>query len=123
MLGRLLLIPLFEIFGLFGFLYLPVFLDNQEIRHLPLVLSAIIVILFAVKNGKKLAVRQIVIFSAVISISFVVLFQLFGFLFPGLSKDVDIFSFSNLVRLGAIGIVAMVGHVVLFVAIYCIRRR
>lgn len=116
------LIPLFEILGLMGFIYLATLLSGQEIRYLPLVLAAGFVIWLAVKNGKELTSKQIVVASISVSLIFVGCFQLLGFLFPGLSKDVDLLSFSNLVRLCVIGIVATVGHAGLFVAVRYFHR-
>lgn len=120
--GRLLLIPLCEIFGLLGFMYFAARLGSQEIRYLPLVLAAILVIWLAVKGGKELTPRQIALVSISVSVVFVILFQMLGFVFSGLAKDIDLFSLSNLVRLGTIGMLAVAGHAGLFTAVRYFRR-
>jgi hypothetical protein len=114
---KLLMIPLLEILGLLGFTYFSSLLGSQELRYLPLVLAAGLVIWLAEKNGREFSLKQIAITSILVSLVFVGLFQILGFIIPKLSKDIDLISLSNLVRLATICVVAVVGHAGLFVAV------
>jgi hypothetical protein len=66
--------------------------------------------------------KQILVASIVISLMFVGCFQIMGLIFPGLAKDIDLFSIENLIRLGTIAAIAVVGHLGLFVAIRYVHR-
>jgi len=118
----LFLIPLFEILGLVGFISFSASLGSHEIRYLPLVLAAGIVVWLAAKSSRELTPRQILVASVVVSLIFVTCFQVLGFVFPGLAKDVEIISLGNLVRLGSISMIATVAHAGLFAAVRYLRR-
>ncbi len=120
--SMLLLIPLIEILGLLAFAYSSGVLGNQEVRYLPIVLAAALVIWLAKKNSATLTIQQVMAASIVISLVFVGCFQILGLVLPGLAKDVDVFSIENLVRLSTIAAIAVVGHLGLFAATRYLHR-
>lgn len=118
----LLLIPLFEIAGLVGFIHAAALLEHQEIRYLPIVLAAVPVIRLAIRNGKELASKQVVIASILLSLTFTGCFQILGYAFPGLAKDVDAFSVGNLIRLSVVAVVSIIAHTTLFMTARLFRQ-
>lgn len=119
----LFLMTIFEIIGLLGFTYISAALSNQGVQYLPLALAAFSVIWLAIKKGKQLTSRQIVIASLCVPLLFIGCFQILGLLLPGMSKDVDIFSVENLMRLSVIAVIAVVDHAGLFVTARILGQR
>lgn len=121
--NALFLMPVFELFGLLGFVYLAKIPDWQALRYLPLVLAVCLVIWIAIKQGDAIKPKQAASLSFWIALLLVVGFQLAGLVFPGLAKDVDILSMSNFVRLSLIAVGAWIGHAGLLTAVHCLRNK
>ncbi len=118
----LFLIPLFEIFGLWGFTSLAATFDNPIVRYLPLALALIAVVWLAAKNTKSLSLQQVAVASLLVSLVFVGCFQIMGLTLSGLAKDIDLVSIENLFRLSIITVIATVCHFVLFAGIRYFRK-
>jgi hypothetical protein len=114
--SALLLIPVFEMLGLLGFIQLAQMSNSQVLRYLPLVLAAILVVWIAIRQGKTLTLKEVAIASFLIALVFVACFQFIGLVFTGLAKDVDVFSVENFIRLSLIAIGVFVGHAGLLAA-------
>jgi hypothetical protein len=120
--ATLFLIPLLELLGVAAFAYVGGTSFSGG-RYLVLLAVAAFVIWVAATKGKELGARQIVIASLALSALFVVGFQLLGFIFRGLAKDMDVMSAANLNRLGMIGLLGVVGHIVLFLMVSRGKRK
>ena len=108
--SALLLIPVFEVLGLLGFIQLAQMPNSRALRYLPFVLAAILVVWIAMRQGKTLTLKGVAIAAFLIALVFVACFQFMGLMFTGLAKDIDVFSVENFIRLGLIAISVFVGH-------------
>lgn len=121
----LLLIPVFEMLGLLGFVHMAQVPSISALRYLPLILAIVPVIWIAVRQGRSQTPGGIVRASLLIALAFVAGFQALGLVYTGLAKDIDIFSTENFIRLGLIATGVFVGHIGLFVLLRiprCLQR-
>lgn len=119
----LLLVPVLELLGLLGFIYVASISSEQSIRYLPFVVAGIGFLYLASRRAGAMSFRQIVTSSILMSFGFVVGFQILGVIFSGLAKDLDITSLENLARLALILGAAIVFHFVLLIICHFLYRR
>lgn len=119
----LLLVPFLELLGLLGFIYVASISSEQTIRYLPFFAAGIGVLYLALRRAGSMSFRQIVALSIVMSLEFVVGFQILGVIFTGLAKDLDMISLDNLTRLALILGAAIVFHFMLLIICHFLYRR
>lgn len=106
----LLLVPVLELLGLLGFIYLAPISTVPRLRYLPVVVAVIAVVLLFAREAGSMTMRQLAVAAAMSSVLAVVAFQIVGFIYPGLAKDVDALSFENVARLAVTLAIAFVVH-------------
>ena len=106
----LLLVPVFELLGLLGFMYLASISVESNLRYLPFAVTAVMVVLLFVREAGSMTFRQLAVTAVLLSFLVVAGFQGLGFIFSGLAKDVSLVSSENIVRLAAIFTIVMVVH-------------
>jgi hypothetical protein len=83
--------------------------------------SAFIAVLYRVAGDSRWV--QLLSFCAALAFASVAIYQVLGFtVFPGLVKDVDIFSREHVIRSVAVLALSFVGHVLLSLAARLLRR-
>lgn len=117
----LLLIPVLELLGMLGFVYLASSTDELFIRYLPFVAAgATIVFLFA-REAEAMTLQKLAIATVLLSVLTVAAFQIVGVVYAGLAKDVDPISFDNAARLTVVLVMALVAHGGLLVLCHFLR--
>lgn len=120
----LLLVPVLELLGLLGFIHLASTSVGPSLRYLPLVVAAVTVVLLITREAASMTLRQLAVSAALLSLAAVTGFQVLGFVFSGIAKDVGPISLANVVRLAVLLAIAMVAHgSALAVCHYLGRRR
>lgn len=118
----LLLVPVIELLGFLGFIYLASIAIEPSFRYFPLMAAAITVILLFARETGTMSVQQLALTAALLSLLSVAAFQILGLVHSGVAKDIDLISFDNLVRLAVILAVALVVHGSALAACRFLRR-
>lgn len=119
----LLLVPVLELLGLLGFIYLASMSIGSSLRYLPLVVAAISVALLFAKEAGSMALRQLAVAAVLLSVLAVAAFQVLGFVYAGLAKDVEPISLDNVARLAVILLIALAAHGSVLTLCHLLRRR
>ena len=119
----LLLVPVLELLGLLGFVYLASSTVEPSIRYLPLMVAGVAVVLLFAREAGAMTLRQLAIAAALLSVLAVAAFQALGFVYSGLAKDVDHISFGNVMRLAVVLAMAFVAHSGLLALCHFLRGR
>jgi hypothetical protein len=119
----LLLVPLLELLGLLGFLYLASISVEPSLRYLPIVAAVVTVVLLFAREAGSMTLRQLAVAAALLSFLAVAGFQVLGFVFSGLAKDVDPISFDNVARFAAILAIALAAHGSVLAVCHFLPRR
>ncbi len=119
----LLLVPVLELLGLLGFVYLASPMVEPSLRYLPLVVAGATVVLLFAREAGSMTLRQLAIATALLSVLAVAAFQAVGFVYAGLAKDVDPISFDNVVRLAVVLAMALAAHGGLLALCHFLRVR
>lgn len=106
----LLLVPVLELLSLLGFTYLASISVHPSLRYLPLVVAAVTIVLLFAREAGSMTLRQLAAAAALLSVLAVTAFQVVGFAYGGLAKDVDPISFDNVTRLAVILAIALAAH-------------
>jgi hypothetical protein len=117
----LLLVPVLELLGLLGFIYLASV--EPSLRYLPLVAAAVMVVLLFTREAGSMTLRQLAVAAALLSFLVVAAFQVLGFVFSGLAKDVDPASFDNVARLAMILAITLAAHGSMLAVCHILRKR
>lgn len=118
----LLLVPVFELLGLLGYVYLASTSGEASLRCLPLAAAAVTVVLLFVREAGSMTLRQLAMTAALLSVLTVAAFQALGLVYAGLTKDVDPISFDNVARLTVILAIASAAHGSLLALCHYLRR-
>jgi hypothetical protein len=119
----LLVVPALELLGLLGYIYVAASSAEPSLRYLPLVAAAVTVVLLFAREAGIMTLRQLALTAALLSLLVVAAFQILGFVFSGLAKDVDPISFANVVRLAVIFAIAMAVHGSVLALCHYLRKR
>jgi hypothetical protein len=119
----LLLVPVLELLGLLGFVYLASSTVDPNLRYLPLMVAGGAVVFLFAREAGAMTLRQLAIAVALLSVLAGGVFQVLGLVYPGLAKDVDHISFGNVMRLAVVSGMAFVVHGGLLALCHLLRGR
>lgn len=118
----LLFVPVLELLGLLGFMYLAPISVEPGLRYLPFVAAAVMVVLLFAREAGSMTFRQLAMSAVLLSFLVVAAFHVLGFIFSGLAKDVDPISFANITRLAVILAIAIIAHGSVLAVCHFLRR-
>lgn len=111
-----------EVTGLLGFIIVSRYQEGALSRFIPLLVALVAIGYVAYSKAGAISYKEIIYISIMTSAFFIFVVQVLGFTaYSGLSKDIDFFSGTNVLRTGIMLIIGVTAHLLLLGLVRIVR--